>query len=68
LSLIFLTNNFALPALTIPDLYRPSLQVGLLFKGIKQHPRVKQLSRTSENTMKTKIRVTESVLLTIQSY
>ena len=53
--LIFLTNNFALPALTITDLYRCRWQVELFFKWIKQHLRIKQFYGTSENAVKTQI-------------
>ena len=35
--LIFLTNNFQLPALTIADLYRARWDVELFFRWIKQH-------------------------------
>lgn len=40
-TLVFLTNNFALPALTITELYRCRWQVELFFKWIKQHLRIK---------------------------
>ncbi|MGH8251202.1 MAG: IS4 family transposase, partial [Steroidobacteraceae bacterium] len=53
--LIFLTNNFALPPLTIADLYRCRWQVELFFKWIKQHLRIKQFYGTSENAVKTQI-------------
>ena len=39
--LVFLTNNFTLPALTIAELYRCRWQVELFFKWIKQHLRIK---------------------------
>ena len=39
--LIFLTNNFTLPAITIAQLYRCRWQVELFFKWIKQHLRIK---------------------------
>ena len=42
---MFLTNNFALPALTIAELYRCRWQVELFFKWIKQHLRIKRLLR-----------------------
>ena len=51
--LIFLTNNFALPPLTIANLYRCRWQVELFFKWIKQHLRIKQFYGTSENAVKT---------------
>ena len=59
--LIFLTNNFALPALTINDLYRCRWQVELFFKWIKQHLRIKQFYGTSENAVKTQIWIAVSV-------
>src|SRR5260370_793757 len=37
----FLTNNFALPALTIAQIYKQRWQVELFFKWIKQHLRIK---------------------------
>ncbi|MFH0792901.1 MAG: IS4 family transposase [bacterium] len=52
---VFLTNNFALPALTITQLYKSRWQVELFFKWIKQHLRVKAFYGTSENAVKTQI-------------
>jgi transposase len=52
---VFLTNNFALPALTIAELYRRRWQVELFFKWIKQHLRIKVLFGTSENAVKSQI-------------
>jgi hypothetical protein len=54
-TLVFLTNNFPLPALTIAALYRCRWQVELLFKWIKQHLRIKSFFGTSENAVKTQI-------------
>lgn len=51
----FLTNNFALPALTIAQLYRARWQVELFFKWVKQHLRIKVFFGTSENAVKTQI-------------
>jgi len=51
----FLSNNFALPALTISDLYRCRWQVELFFKWIKQHLHIKAFFETSENAVKTQI-------------
>jgi hypothetical protein len=53
--LVFLTNNFSLPALTIAELYRCRWQVELFFKWIKQHLRIKKFYGTSENAVKTQI-------------
>lgn len=54
-TLVFLTNNTALPALTIADLYKGRWQVELFFKWIKQHLRIKRFIGTSENAVKTQI-------------
>jgi hypothetical protein len=53
--LVFLTNNFAVPALTVAGLYRYRWQVELFFKWIKQHLRIKRFLGTSENSVKTQI-------------
>ena len=49
------TSHFALPALTITELYRCRGQVELLFKWIKRHLRIKVFFATSENAVKTQI-------------
>jgi hypothetical protein len=54
-SLIFLTNNFSLPALTIAKLYKCRWQVELFFKWIKQNLRVKTFYGTSDNAVRTQI-------------
>ena len=54
-TLIFLTNNMALPALTIAALYKSRWQVELFFKWIKQHLRIKHFIGTSENAVKTQV-------------
>jgi len=54
-TLVFLTNNFGLPALTIAELYRCRWQVELFFKWIKQNLRIKAFFGTSENAVKTQI-------------
>lgn len=54
--LIFLTNNFTLPALTIASLYKARWQVELFFKWVKQHLRIKVFYGTSENAVKTQCR------------
>jgi len=53
--LIFLTNHFALPALTIAALYKQRWQVELFFKWIKQNLRIRHFYGTSENAVKTQI-------------
>jgi len=52
---VFLTNNFALPALTVAQLYKARWQVELFFKWIKQHLRIKAFYGTSENAVKAQI-------------
>jgi hypothetical protein len=64
-TLVFLSNNFALPALTIADLYRNRWQVELFFKWIKQHLRIKQFFGTSENAVKTQIWIAVSVYVLV---
>lgn len=59
--LVFLTNNFNLPALTIAQLYRCRWQVELFFKWIKQHLRIKAFYGTSDNAVKTQIWIAISV-------
>lgn len=64
-SLVFLTNNFQLPALTICALYKSRWQVELFFKWIKQHLRIKRFFGTSENAVKTQIWIAVSVYVLI---
>jgi len=54
-TLVFLTNNTTLPALTIAALYKSRWQVELFFKWIKQHLRIKRFLGTSENAVKTQV-------------
>ncbi len=54
-TLVFLTNNTALPPLTIAALYKNRWHVELFFKWIKQHLRIKRFLGTSENAVKTQI-------------
>jgi hypothetical protein len=54
-TLVFLTNNTGLPALTIAALYKNRWQVELFFKWIKQHLRIKKFLGTSESAVKTQI-------------
>lgn len=54
-SLVFLTNNFALPALTIALLYKGRWKVELFFKWIKQHLRIKHFYGTTDNAVKTQV-------------
>lgn len=63
--LVFLTNNFTLPALTIAQLYRCRWQVELFFKWIKQHLRIKAFYGTTENAVKTQIWIAISVYVLV---
>jgi hypothetical protein len=63
--LVFLTNNFALPALTIARLYKSRWQVELFFKWIKQHLRIKAFYGTSDNAVKTQVWVAISVYVLV---
>jgi len=64
-TLTFLTNNFALPALTIAELYRCRWQVELFFKWIKQHLRIKAFYGTSPNAVRTQIWIAISVYVLV---
>jgi hypothetical protein len=59
--LIFLTNNFLLPALTVAKLYKLRWQVELFFRWIKQNLRIKSFYGTSENAVRTQIWVAITV-------
>lgn len=63
--LVFLTNNFTLPPLTICMLYRSRWQVELFFKWIKQNLRIKTFYGTSENAVKTQIWIAVSVYVLV---
>jgi transposase len=54
-ALIFLTNNFDLPPLTIAQLYKSRWQVELFFKWVKQNLRIKHFFGTSDNAVKTQV-------------
>jgi hypothetical protein len=64
-TLMFLTNNFLLPAITIAQLYKQRWQVELFFKWIKQHLRIKSFFGTSETAVKTQIWIAISVYLIV---
>src|ERR1019366_6989727 len=61
----FLTNNFALPALTIAKIYKSRWQVELFFKWIKQHLRIKAFYGTSETAVKTQIWIAVSIYVLV---
>jgi len=62
-TLVFLTNNFALPAQTITALYKARWEIELFFKWIKQNLRVKAFYGTSPNAVKTQIWIAMVVYL-----
>lgn len=64
-TLVFLTNNFLLPAVTIANLYRCRWHVELFFKWIKQHLRIKAFYGTTENAVKTQIWIAISVYVLV---
>jgi hypothetical protein len=64
-TLVFLTNQTTLPTLTICALYKSRWRVGLFFKWIKQHLRIKQFYGTSENAVKTQIWIAVSVYVLV---
>lgn len=66
-SIVVLTNDFSLPALTVAELYRCRWQIELFFKWVKQHLRIKSFYGTSENAVKTQMwtAITVYVLIAI---
>ena len=64
-NLVFLTNQFTLPATTICALYKSRWQVELFFKWIKQHLRITAFYGTSENAVKTQLWIAVSVYLLV---
>ena len=64
-TLVFLTNNFALPARTIGALYKSRWQVELFFRWIKQHLRIKRFFGTSENAVKTQVWIAVAVYVLV---
>ena len=64
-SLVFLTNNFALPALTIALLYKSRWKVELFFKWIKQHLRIKHFYGNSDNAVKTQVWISIGVYVLV---
>jgi hypothetical protein len=64
-TLVFLTNLFSPPAVTICALYKARWQVELFFKWIKQHLRIKSFYGTSENAVKSQIWIAVSVYVLV---
>jgi len=62
---VFLTNNFALPALTIAQLYKCRWRIEIFFKWIKQYLRIKTFFGTTENAVKTQIWTAISVYVLV---
>ena len=63
--LVFLSNNLALPALTITKLYKCRWHVELFFKWIKQHLRIKKFYGLSPNAVKTQIWIAIAVYVLV---
>jgi hypothetical protein len=63
--LVFLTNDFSLPALTVAEIYKGRWQIELFFKWIKQHLRIKVFYGTSANAVKTQIWIAVCVYLLV---
>jgi IS4 transposase len=63
--LVFLTNNFTLPALTIAQIYKKRWAVELFSRWIKQHLRVVAFYGTSENAVKTQIWIAVSIYVLV---
>jgi hypothetical protein len=63
--LVFLTNNFTIPALTVAEIYKQRWQVELFFKWVKQHLRIKSFYGTSINAVKSQIWVALSIYLLV---
>jgi Transposase DDE domain/Domain of unknown function (DUF4372) len=63
--LVFLTNDFELPATTIAALYKSRWQIELFFKWIKQHLRIKSFYGTNQNAVKAQIWIAVSVYLLV---
>jgi IS4 transposase len=64
-SLIFLTNNFDIPAFVVTQIYKCRWQVEIFSKWIKQHLRIKAFYGTSQNAAKTQIWIAVSVYVLI---
>jgi len=64
-NLVFITNCFTLPAITIAQLYKCRWQVEIFFKWIKQHLRIKAFFGATENAVKTQIWIAISVYVLV---
>ncbi len=63
--LVFITNNFELPAATVAQLYKARWQIEIFFKWIKQHLRIKAFFGTSENAVKVQVWTAVSTYLLV---
>jgi hypothetical protein len=63
--LVFLTNNFDIPALTVAELYRNRWRVELFFKWIKQHLKIKAFFESAPNAVKTQIWIAISIYVMV---
>jgi len=59
--LVFLTNNFRLPAITIANLFKQRWQIELFFKWIKQNLKIKSFYGNTSNAVKTQVCIAISV-------
>ncbi len=64
-SLVFLTNHFGIPALSVCALYKSRWSVELFFKWIKQHLRIKRFFGTSENAVKSQVWIAVSTYVLV---
>ena len=67
---VFLSNNFALDAKTLSDLYKSRWQIEIFFKEIKQFLKIKKFIGTNENAVKIQIytALTVYLLLAMQKF
>lgn len=63
--LVFLTNDFLLPAVTVAAMYRHRWHIELFFKWVKQHLRIKRFFGTSPNSVKTQIWIAVAIYVLI---
>lgn len=66
--MVFLTNHFELPAVTIAQLYKARWQVELFFKWIKQNLHIESFFGQSENAVKSQIWIAIAAYLLIAIY
>jgi len=62
---VFVTNNFALSAKTVAELYKQRWQIELFFKWLKQHLSIKTFWGRSANAVKTQICIALSAYLLV---